>query len=251
MIDREGPVDQSPMRRNRSYVVRTSRMSPHQRDAYARLRGEFCIPPELHPRRIDPRTLFGGTREGIPVILDIGFGMGYELAELASRFPDINYLGVEVHKPGVGKLLSEIERRGLRNVRIIETDAVVVCERMIAPNTLAGIHLFFPDPWPKKRHQKRRLVRPGFPEMVAPLLTETGYLYLVTDWEDYATGMADVLDHSRAFRNRYDRYAPPQEWRPTTAFERKGLAKGHRIFELLYERLSDIDGRDTLPDRYE
>lgn len=239
------------MRQNRSYVVRASRMSPHQRGAYERLRGDLCYVPDERNILIDPHTLFEEDDAQNPVILDIGFGMGYELAELADRFRNTNYIGVEVHKPGVGKLLSELERRQLRNVRIIESDAVAVCEQMIMPGTLAGIHLFFPDPWPKKRHHKRRLVRPGFVEMVAPLLVNGGYIYLVTDWEDYALQMIEVLNQSSDVQNKYDRFAPPLEWRPTTAFERKGIAKGHRIFELLYERLSDDHSRDTLAQRYE
>jgi len=239
------------MRRNRSYVVRTSRMSPHQRNAYERLHDRYCLYTDETVERLDPRNLFGESRRKNPVVLDIGFGMGYELAELATRFPDINYLGVEVHKPGVGKLLSEIERRDLKNVRIVETDAVLLCETVLAPGFLSGIHLFFPDPWPKKRHHKRRLVRPGFPEMVAPLLRPEGYLYLVTDWEDYALQMREVLDSSDLVQNRYDRFAPPVDWRPTTAFERKGIAKGHSIYELIYERLSDDRGHDTLAQHYE
>lgn len=234
------------MRQNRSYVVRTTRMSPHQREAYERLAETYCVPYTSELRPADPVKFFGAERRQIPVIVDIGFGMGYELSEIAEQFPQINYLGVEVHKPGVGKLLSEIERRNLKNVRIVRADAVLVCEQMIAPETITAIHVFFPDPWPKKRHNKRRLVRPGFPELIAPLLRPNGYLYLVTDWEDYAQQMTDVLDSSPLFRNRYNGPAPRLPWRPTTAFERKGLAKGHRIHEFVYERLSDLPARDTI-----
>lgn len=230
-------MEQSPMRRNRSYVVRASRMSPHQHAAYERLSGTYCVPLTPGAPAIDPATLFGSDRTERPVILDIGFGMGYELAELAERTPETNFLGVEVHKPGVGKLLSEIERRSLDNVRIVRADAVLVCEQMIAPATLAGVHLFFPDPWPKKRHHKRRLVRPGFPELVAPLIAENGYVYLVTDWEEYAEQMLTVLGESPLFTNHFERYASRLEWRPTTAFERKGIAKGHSIRELVFDRL--------------
>lgn len=244
----------------RSYVVRATRMSDHQKDAYHRLYDRFCLPvPALGPTpapvelpRIEWKETFPHRAEASsdeperPIILDIGFGMGYELAELADAWRHTDFLGVEVHKPGVGKLLSEIERRSLDNVRIARYDAVAVCRRMIPPATLAGIHLFFPDPWPKKRHHKRRLVRPGFPELVTPLLRrDGGYLYLVTDWENYAHWMREVLDASPLLLNRYgggegdDGFAPPQPWRPRTAFERKGLRKGHRIFELLYHRVSE------------
>ncbi len=152
--------------------------------------------------------------------------MGIELAEIAEAHPDWDILGVEVHKPGVGRLLGQIEARGLSNVRVVRADAVLVCHRMIPPGTIHGVHLFFPDPWPKKRHHKRRLVRPGFPELIAPLLADGGYFYAVTDWEDYAWQMREVLDASSLLNNRYgDSFAPPQEWRPETAF---GSARGSR-----------------------
>ncbi len=225
------------LRENRSFVIRQARMSPHQKRAYERLAPQYCVPFEGQEDRgpLDWESLF--ERTGARRILDIGFGMGLELAELAQAHRDTDFLGVEVHKPGVGRLLGQIEERELTNVRVVRYDAVVVCHQLIPRATLDGVHLFFPDPWPKKRHHKRRLVRPGFPELVAPLLTPTGYFYTVTDWEDYALQMRHVLDESPVLRNRYgDRFAPPQEWRPQTAFERKGLEKGHQIFELVYER---------------
>lgn len=234
----------------RSYVVRATRMSNHQKDAYERLYDRYCVPvPDALPRiewnELFPHRAGGAPDAERPLILDIGFGMGYELAELADARRDTDFLGVEVHKPGVGKLLSEIERRSLENVRILRYDAVAVCRTMIPPGSLTGIHLFFPDPWPKKRHHKRRLVRPGFPELVAPLLRRReGYLYLVTDWEDYALQMRALLDESPLLVNQYEAagegegYAPPQPWRPRTAFERKGIGKGHRIFELIYSSFS-------------
>jgi tRNA (guanine-N7-)-methyltransferase len=116
-------------------------------------------------------------------------------------------------------------------------DAVEVCGRWIPPHSVDGVHLFFPDPWPKKRHHKRRLVRPGFPELVSALLKPDGYLYCVTDWEDYAEQMRTILESSSDLTNRYPSWAPPQAWRPTTAFERKGIDKGHTIRELIFERV--------------
>lgn len=227
----------------RSYVIRATRMSDHQREAYRRLSAEFCVAVEEPSREplLNWDDLFPHRREdpSRPLILDIGFGMGHALAEMAHRRPDQDFVGIEVYRPGIGKLLSEIERRRINNVRIIPHDAVPVCRYSVPPGTVAGIHLFFPDPWPKKRHHKRRLVRPGFPELVSPLLTVNGYLYLVTDWEDYAHWMVSILDSSPLLRNRYPRecFAPPQEWRPTTAFEEKGVRKGHRTYELLYDRV--------------
>ena len=230
------------LRQNRSFVIRTTRMSDHQKAAYDRLSPTFCVPVsgssprtpldwnDVFPHR---RSHGGGSR---PLVMDIGFGMGGELAELAERRRDTDFLGVEVHKPGVGKLLGHIERLSLENVRIIRHDAVVVCDHLIPEGSLDGVHLFFPDPWPKKRHNKRRLVREGFPDLVAPLLKGGGYLYAVTDWEEYAHQMLDVLTGSSLLTNRYDRFAAPQSWRPQTAFERKGLQQGHTIFEVLFER---------------
>ena len=220
-------------------------MSDHQKEAFQRLQAEYCLPV---PEKIDTEAsvldwdvVFPHRLRvpGRPVILDIGFGMGYELAELAEQWQDNDFLGIEVHKPGVGKLLSEVEQRSLNNVRVIRYDAVPVCRTLIPRETVRGIHIFFPDPWPKKRHHKRRLVRPGFPELIAPLLQPDGYVYLVTDWEDYAMQMIRVLDESPLLRNRFpteEGFAPSLPWRPQTAFERKGLGKGHQIFELVYER---------------
>ncbi|MEX2442851.1 MAG: tRNA (guanosine(46)-N7)-methyltransferase TrmB [Alkalispirochaeta sp.] len=225
------------LRENRSFVIRPVRLSPHQKAAYERLAPHYCIPFEdsTPSEHLDWYTVFG--RSGARRILDIGFGMGQELADLAARNPDTDFLGIEVHKPGVGRLLGQLEARSLTNVRVVRYDAVVVCHQLIPRNSIDGIHLFFPDPWPKKRHHKRRLVRPGFPELIAPLMKPGGYFYAVTDWENYAHAMLDVLnDTSLLVNSNGDGFSPPQDWRPETAFERKGLEKGHAIFELLYHR---------------
>jgi tRNA (guanine-N7-)-methyltransferase len=225
------------MRENRSFVIRQVRMSPHQKDAYQRLFPRYAVTgPDGSdvPQRFSWEESFH--RTGAENVLDIGFGMGYELAELAQRHPEKNYLGVEVHKPGVGRLLGEIETRQLENVRVIRHDAVPVCAHLIPHGSVDAVHLFFPDPWPKKRHHKRRLVRPAFPDLIAPIIRQRGYFYAATDWEDYAEQILAVMTESRLFRNRFDRFAPRQGWRPETAFERKGLAKGHTIFEIIFER---------------
>lgn len=252
----------------RSYVIRPVRMSDHQKESYNRLYHRYCIslgaatgapdaggpgsPPGLGDiSRLDWNQVFphrasgpesdqeSDPDSGRPIVIDIGFGMGQELAELARNWPDKDFLGIEVHRPGVGRLLGELERLSLENVRVIQYDAVPVLRHAVPPGSVSAVHVFFPDPWPKKRHHKRRLVRPGFPELVAPVLQPGGYLYLVTDWEDYARQIRAVLDDSPLFRNRYhdapEGFAPPREWRPRTAFERKGLQKGHAIFELLYD----------------
>lgn len=170
------------------------------------------------------------------MIVEIGFGMGAATALIAQANPERNYLGLEVHRPGIGRLLWEIERRGLSNIRIIEHDAVEVMEGMIAPASLEGIHLFFPDPWPKKRHHKRRLIRRPFTDTLAERLRPGGYLYMVTDWEDYALWALSELSAAGSLENPYGGFAPPRDWRPETEFERKGLDKRHEVRELYFVR---------------
>ncbi len=213
----------------RSYVIRQTRMSKHQREAFERLYPVYgvalCARPPIWSQ------VFGNDN---PVIVEIGFGMGEALIEVARRLPEFNFFGIEVHKPGLGKTLAQIEQLQLSNVRVIREDAVLVFRQMIAPESVSGIHLFFPDPWPKKRHHKRRLIKPGFPELVMPALLEGGYLYLATDWDDYAAQIREVLDAQPELRRR-EVDAPYA--RPETAFERKGLAQNHQIHELFYRRL--------------
>jgi tRNA (guanine-N7-)-methyltransferase len=252
----------SKMLENRSYVIRAVRMSPHQKSALARLSPQYCL--DIQGDISDIRD--GGASSAIdrvetigaekpsgtllawnhvfthrineperPIYIDIGFGMGNELAELAEKWSHADFLGIEVHLPGIGKLLSEIERRNLRNIRIVRQDAVLVCTASVPKKSIDGLHLFFPDPWPKKRHHKRRLVREGFPELIAPIIKTSGYVYMVTDWQEYAEQMLEVMESSPLFINRFNRFAIHQEWRPQTAFERKGLKKGHSIYELIFE----------------
>jgi tRNA (guanine-N7-)-methyltransferase len=216
----------------KSYVKRATRMSAHQRRAYEQLYHRYCVERTESP--IDPGTLFPDPDR--PVVLEIGFGMGRATAELASSMRDVNFLGVEVYKPGVGKLLSRIDENGLTNVRIIHDDAILVLERMIPDSSLEGICLFFPDPWPKKRHHKRRIVRPALTAVMARRIRPGGYVYMVTDWDDYALAAMDILDTTPGLRNEYDGFAPPLQWRPRTAFEEKGRQASRPIRELYYLR---------------
>jgi tRNA (guanine-N7-)-methyltransferase len=215
----------------KSYVLRAGRFTTAQRRSYDSLAGAFVIP--FAPAPLDFPALFGNSG---PVILEIGFGMGIATAQIAAEHPDHNYLGVEVHRPGVGRLLWEIGERSLDNIRIIEHDAADVIERMIPPGSLGGVHIFFPDPWPKKRHHKRRLVKRPFTEALARSLAPGAYLYMVTDWEDYGNWALAELAATAGLANAYQDFAPPQSWRPATKFERKGLAKNHRIMELFFVR---------------
>jgi tRNA (guanine-N7-)-methyltransferase len=177
--------------------------------------------------------LFG--REA-PKILEIGFGMGETTARIAASHPERDYLGVEVHSPGVGSLLKLIDEQQLGNVRVVQHDAAEVVEHMIAPGVLAGVHVFFPDPWPKKRHHKRRLIQPPFVRLLATRLAVGGYLHLATDWQEYAQQMLEVLAAEPLLRSTALDYAPRPEYRPLTKFEQRGLKLGHGVWDLVFDR---------------
>lgn len=207
-------------------------MSSGQRAAYDSLKDIHCIAYEnslLDFKKIFPRQdLF---------FLEIGFGMGDVTHSIAEKNPDKGYIGIEVHTPGVGKLLSEIEKKGLKNLKAIEHDAVEVLENMIPDSSLDGIHIFFPDPWQKKKHNKRRLIQPGFTKLLASKLKKGAYLYAVSDWEDYAEQILKVFSGEETLRNSFESWADPQIWRTETKFERKGLKKDHRIREVYFEKI--------------
>ena len=218
----------------KSYVIRAGRFTTAQRKAYDSLAEKFIIP--FSEEKLDFSEIFAAGS----VTLEIGFGMGIATAEIAQANQQKNYLGVEVHRPGIGRLLWEIEKRSLVNVRIIEQDAVQAAEKMIPSGSLEAVHLFFPDPWPKKRHRKRRLVQRPFTETLAGCLKPGGYLYMVTDWEDYALHALEELTATAGLRNAYDGFAPPQNWRPVTKFEQKGLAQDHTIWEIFFTKKFSI-----------
>jgi len=213
----------------KSYVKRLGRFTEAQKRSYEQLAGDFVIP--VSQENINYSSIFGNDNN---VTLEIGFGSGYATAEIASVNPDKNYIGVEVHRPGVGRLLWEIEKRSLKNIRIIEYDAVHVVKVMIPKESLDAIHIFFPDPWPKKRHHKRRLIQRPFTEALSACLKPGGYIYMVTDWNDYALFALEELFNTMALKNSFEGFALPQSWRPKTRFEQKGLDKNHVIRELVF-----------------
>jgi tRNA (guanine-N7-)-methyltransferase len=217
-------------RRIKSYVLRGGRMSGAQKRSYDALAPRYCLP--FTGETADWRGIFGNEN---PLILEIGFGMGIATAQIARENPGKNYLGVEVFRPGIGRLLWEIERAHIENLRILEHDAAEVLEGMIPDAALEGVHLFFPDPWPKKRHHKRRLLRRPFTDLLARRLRPGGYLYMVTDWAEYGEWALGELSATGGLVNAYGGFAPPQEWRPRTKFEAKGLAKNHEIRELFFK----------------
>jgi tRNA (guanine-N7-)-methyltransferase len=215
----------------RSFVLRQGRITGAQERALEEWLPLYGIP--FSERLLDLNERFGRTA---PKILEIGFGMGDTTAEIAAEHPENDYLGIEVHGPGVGSLLKHIHGRGLANVRIIRHDAAEVLQRMIAPAALDGVHLFFPDPWPKKRHHKRRLVQPAFTALLAQCMKPGAYLHVATDWEDYAQHMLGVLGAEPRLVNTAADFAVRPVTRPLTRFERRGLARGHQVWDLLFRR---------------
>lgn len=193
--------------------------------------GQWSVPYEKHLLNIE--SLFG--RNG-PLILEIGFGMGETTEKIAQARPEDLFLGVEVFNAGVGSLLNRIDHSGLTNVRIIQHDAVEVLRDMIAPDSLSGVHIYFPDPWPKKRHHKRRLIQPTFVSLLASRLAPGAYMHLATDWEHYAHQMLDVLRGEPTLRNTTDGFAPRPDYRPQTKFETRGLKLGHGVWDLIFTK---------------
>jgi len=215
----------------RSYVLRQGRFSRGQQRAYESLLPRFGVP--FAPAPLDFAATFGRTA---PVIAEIGFGMGETTARIAAEHPDVDYLAMEVHSPGVGSLLKQVEEQGITNVRIVAHDAVEVMREMIPADSLAGIHIFFPDPWPKKRHHKRRLVQPEFAALAASRLRRGGYIHVATDWQEYAEHVLQVLSATPGLANTAEAFAPRPTTRPETKFERRGLKLGHGVWDIVFTR---------------
>jgi tRNA (guanine-N7-)-methyltransferase len=231
--DNAGPMNDQPTRRRpvRSYVLRGGRMGSGQVRALAELAPHFVLPFAEAP--LDAASVFG---RSAPLVVEVGFGMGQATAAIAAARPDTDFLGVEVHEAGIGALLQHIEADGLSNLRIVRHDAVEVLRSMIAPARLSGLHVFFPDPWPKKRHWKRRLIQPPFVALVASRLATGGVLHCATDWQPYAEQMLEVLSAEPALANCATGYAPRPDYRPETKFERRGVALGHGVWDLVFAK---------------
>ncbi|MDH5286710.1 MAG: tRNA (guanosine(46)-N7)-methyltransferase TrmB [Betaproteobacteria bacterium] len=227
----DGDAGAAPRRPVRSFVLRQGRMSSAQQRAFDELTPRYGIPFARKP--LDCATAFG---RRAPVVLEIGCGMGETTAAIAQAHPQVDFVGIEVHSPGVGALLKRVGELGLANVRVIRHDAVEVVEHMIGPGSLAGVHVYFPDPWPKTRHHKRRLLKAPFVHALALRLAAGGYLHAATDWEDYAQEMLGTLTAEPLLANTAEGYAPRPAWRPPTKFERRGVALGHAVFDLLFRR---------------
>ncbi|TAG46931.1 MAG: tRNA (guanosine(46)-N7)-methyltransferase TrmB [Betaproteobacteria bacterium] len=232
LIESAAESDAPQHRRIRSFVVRAGRMSPKQIRGVdeGMLRFGLIYSPE-------PIHLSAAFGRSAPCVLEIGFGMGVTTAEIATAQPDTDFLAIEVHPPGVGNLCNLLSERQLSNVRVMQHDAVEVLTHMIAPNSLSGIHIYFPDPWHKKRHNKRRLVQPDLTTLLASRLSVGGYLHLATDWVPYAEHMLEVLSAEPMLKNSASDYSARPSWRPETKFERRGLKLGHEVRDLLFLRV--------------
>lgn len=223
--------DNVPLRTVHSFVIRAGRMTEAQQAARDRMWPQCGL--EVAGGALDPAVVFG---RKAPLVLEIGFGMGQSLAAMAKAAPERNFIGVEVHPPGIGNLLKLVEQEQLTNVRVYQADAKVVLEKCIADGMLDCIQIFFPDPWHKKRHHKRRLIQREFIDELRPKLATGGILHLATDWEPYAVQMMDVLTDCPYFRNcnRERQYATHHD-RPTTKFEQRGQKLGHGVWDLIFE----------------
>ena len=215
----------------RSFVLRQGRFSPGQQRAYEALMPNFGIAYSAQP--LDLAAAFG---RKAPTILEIGFGMGETTARIAAENPGNDYLGVEVHTPGVGALLKRIEEQALTNIRIVQHDAVEVAREMIPDGDLAGIHVFFPDPWPKKRHHKRRLLQPDLVALLASRLAPGGYLHAATDWQEYAEHILATLANEPTLMNRHAGFGERPATRPETKFEQRGRRLGHGSWDIVFEK---------------
>jgi len=228
-------TDSAPrsLRPIRSYVLRQGRMTEAQQRAFDTLWPSYGLTLDDVP--LDLPAIFGNTN---PVTLEIGFGNGDTLAQLAQQHPERNYLGVEVHSPGVGHLMIKLAQQESTNVRILQTDALALLRRQLPAASLASVLLYFPDPWHKRRHHKRRIVRPEFAELIHRALTPGGLLHMATDWEDYARHMMRVLSAHPGFVNQAGagEFSPRPTSRPLTKFEQRGQRLGHGVWDLLFER---------------
>ena len=218
--------------RIKSFIRRQGRATAGQKQALESHWDKYCLSPQAS---FDVEQAFG---RQTPLIVEIGFGNGDSLAAMAEANPDLNYLGIEVHRPGVGHLIMLLEQRGINNVRIYHHDAIEILEQKIPDHTVAGVHLFFPDPWHKRRHHKRRIVRPSFLELLNKKLVVGGYFHAATDWHDYAKDMLSTLSVDAGLKNASPSgdYCPRPDYRPLTKFENRGLRLGHGVWDLIFTK---------------
>ena len=221
------------MRTIRSFVMRAGRTTEGQQKALDDVWPIMGL--EVKDGPVVFSELFG---RDAPVVLEIGFGMGDSLIEMASQQPEKNYIGIEVHRPGVGRLLSRAQEAGLSNIRVYAEDAIEVLAQCVPDNSLDVLQLFFPDPWHKKKHHKRRIVQPEFAQTVRKKLKIGGYFHMATDWENYAEHMMEVMTSAEGYQNKAGEgiFSPQPDWRPVTKFQKRGERLGHGVWDLIFER---------------
>lgn len=227
------PEEDLKQRRIRSFVLRQGRLTKGQEKALTEQWPRFGV--EYKPEPMDLSAIFG--RADSPKILEIGFGMGETTAKIAQTLPEKDFLGVEVHTPGVGALLKLIEESSIPNIRIIRHDAVDVLNHMLPDASLDGVHIFFPDPWHKKRHHKRRLIQAEFVRLLCAKIKPGGYLHVATDWQEYAEWVLEVLQAEHMLKNTAQEYAEKPAYRPLTKFENRGIKLGHGVWDLVFSRI--------------
>jgi tRNA (guanine-N7-)-methyltransferase len=219
----------------RSFVLRQGRLTPAQQRAIDEGMPLYGVP--YAPQLLELDATFG--RSDSLKIVEIGFGMGETTARIAQSQPERDFLGIEVHTPGVGSLLKLVQAMSLGNVRVIQHDAVEVLREMVPDGSLDGVHIFFPDPWHKKRHHKRRLIQTNFVELLCRKLKPGGYLHVATDWQEYAEWVLDVLSKAKGLTNTAPDYAQKPDYRPLTKFEQRGLRLGHGVWDIIFRRTDD------------
>ena len=236
MIEQTAPTDLHH-RTIRSFVLRTGRTTAGQAKAFETQGPQFLL--EYKPELCSFETVFNRNKPGaLPTVLEIGFGMGEATAQIAAGMPDTNFLCCEVHTPGVGALLKRIEEQHLTNIRILQHDAVEVIDHMLALGSLDGVHIFFPDPWHKKKHNKRRLIQAQLIAKLAARLKPGGYLHCATDWQPYAEQILEVLNAEPMLQNTSpDGYATKPDYRPLTKFENRGIKLGHGVWDVVFKRV--------------
>ena len=223
--------DKKFLRPIRSFVKREGKLTKGQTNAIDALWETHGV--DLNDELLNLDTLFG---RSAPVVLEIGFGNGSSLADMAQTYTDLNFFGVEVHRPGVGSLLVHVKQRELDNVRVSQDDAVLVCNQQIPDGSLERVQIFFPDPWHKKRHNKRRLIQPPFVETLIKKLRPGGQIHVATDWENYAEHILEVLSANTDLKNTANDYAPKPDYRPSTKYEERGIRLGHGVWDLVFEK---------------
>lgn len=232
LIETETSNNDLKNRRIRSFVLRQGRLTKGQQRALETGLPQFGI--EYAEKLLDLNQVFG--RVNTKKILEIGFGMGESTAKIAQTLPDCDFIAIEVHTPGVGSLLKLLQEQALTNIRIIQHDAVEVLQHMVADNSLDGVHIFFPDPWHKKRHHKRRLIQTEFVELLCAKLKPGAYIHVATDWQEYAEWVLEVLNGCAMLKNTATDYAEKPSYRPLTKFENRGLKLGHGVWDLVFRR---------------